>query len=59
MIMMERMQENKLLRQIMRGRLSRRQMLRRAAALGVSASAMSALLAACAREEATAPPHPR
>ncbi|MCM8749546.1 peptide-binding protein [Thermomicrobiaceae bacterium CFH 74404] len=51
--MMERMQENKLLRQIMRGRLSRRQMLRRAAALGVSASAMSALLAACAREEAT------
>ncbi len=51
--MTERLQENRLLRELMRGRLSRRQVLRRAAALGASMSAMSALLAACARQEAT------
>lgn len=50
---MERRQENRLLRELMGGRLSRRQVLRRAAALGASMSAMSALLAACARQEAT------
>jgi hypothetical protein len=35
------------------GRLSRRQVLRRAIALGLTVPAVSALLAACRREEAT------
>ena len=55
---MERMDENRLLRQILRGRQSRRQVLRRAAALGFSASAMSALLAACRRAEEATPTQP-
>lgn len=55
---MERMDENRLLRQILRGRQSRRQVLRRAAALGFSASTMSALLAACRRAEEATPTQP-
>lgn len=37
------------------GQLSRREVLKRAAALGFSAPAIAALLAACARQEATPP----